>query len=216
MRFLVFTFSFSIAAFGLLLPTKSAAFSEGDRAEFCKKSPDNARCRGEAIALADRPGEPGACMIKVKQVETPTICKLVINSDKIVVYSEIGDGLELLRGRKASQEISLTPNLVKTIRYNKGTKDNSTARVLNTVFFGLGGLFTPNKRVAEISIDYITPGALALKSTDPSTEIAPGSREPKVTTVVTVVRSKTGEVLRQQLERSTGLVAEVPLPPVRK
>jgi hypothetical protein len=212
MRFLVLTFSFSIAAFGLLLPTQSAAFSESDRTDSCKKAPNGAQCREGAIALADRPGEPGACMIKIKQLETPTVCKLVINSDKILVYSEIGDALASLRGKKSSQAISIAPNLVKTIRYNKGTKDNSTARVLNTVFFGLSGIFTPNKRVAEISIDYITPGTLALKSTNPlpDKEIALGSREPMVTTVVTVVRRKTGETLRQQLERSTGLVAEGP------
>jgi hypothetical protein len=222
MRFLVLAFSLSIAAFGVLLPTKSTASGEVDRAEICPKSTNPSQCRSEQpIRLADRLGEPGACVIKVSQVETPTICKLVINADKIAVYSEIGDRLESLKGQKASQEILIPPNLVKTIRYNYGTKDNSTARILNALSFGpLGGLLTRDKKVAEIAIDYITPltGSLAFKSTTtlPEKEISPSSREPKLMTVVTVVRRKTGETLRQQLERSTGLVAEVPLPPVRR
>jgi hypothetical protein len=205
MRFIRITFTFSIAAFVAIPPTQALSQVNGD----------------QPIAFADRPGESGACVIKDNQVETRTVCKLVITPETIVAYYEIGEPLAALRGKKASREVLLIPSVIKAIRYHKETLDNSTARVLNTVLFGpLSGLLTRDKKVAEIAIDYITPlpGALALKS---STAILPATimsanPEPKLTTLTVVVRRKTGKALRQQLEQTSRLVADVPMSPIRK
>jgi hypothetical protein len=71
--------------------------------------------------------------------------------------------------------------VIKAIRYHKETRDNSTARILNTVRFGpLGGLLTRDKKVAEIAIDYIMPStqALALKSATAPTAWCDRDRQP--------------------------------------
>jgi hypothetical protein len=205
MRFIAITFILSIAALGAIPPTQALSQTDGDK----------------PIAFADRPGESGACLIKDNQVETRTVCKLVITPETIVAYYELGDPLAALRGKKASREILLSPSVIKAIRYHKATKDNSTARVLNTVLFGpVSGLLTRNKKVSEIAIDYITPPlkSLALKSATAELSGAIGSAnpEPKLTTLTVVVRRKTGEALRQQLEQSSGLTADLPVPSIRK
>jgi hypothetical protein len=205
MRLIAITFTFAIAAFSAMPPTPVLSQINGDN----------------PIAFADRPGEAGACVIKDNQVETPTVCKLVITPETIAAYYEIGGPLAALRGKKASQEIRFSPTVIKAIRYRNETRDNSTARILNTLSFGpLGGLLTGNKRVAEIAIDYITPrtGALALKSATaemPST-IASANPEPPMTTLRVIVRRKTGKALRQQLEQSSGVAADLPVPSIKK
>jgi hypothetical protein len=205
MRFVAITFTLAIATFGASLPTQALSQVNGD----------------QPIAFADRPGESGACVIQDNQVATRTVCKLVVTPETIAAYYEIGEPLAALRGKKASREVLLGPSVIKAIRYHKETQDNSTARVLNTVLFGpLSGLLTRDKKVAEIAIDYITPlpGALALKSATavlPAT-IMSANPEPKLTTLTVVVRRKTGKALRQQLEQTSRLIADVPVSPIRK
>jgi hypothetical protein len=205
MRFIAITFTLAIAAFGAIPPTQCWGQTDG----------------APPIAFADRPGEPGACVIKDDQVETQTVCKLMITPEKITAYYEIGERLAVLRGKKASREILLSPTVIKAIRYHKETRDNSTARILNTVRFGpLGGLLTRDKKVAEIAIDYIMPPPqpLALKSATAEFSGAIGSAnpEPKLITLRIVVRRKTGQALRQQLEQSSGLTADLPVPAIKK
>lgn len=205
MRFMAITFTLAIAAFGVIPPTQILSQTDGD----------------QPIAFADRPGEAGACVIKDNQVETRTVCKLVITPETIAAHYEIGEPLAALRGKKASREIRFSPTAIKAIRYHEETRDNSTARILNTVSFGpLGGLLTRSKKVTEIAIDYITPrpGTLTLKSATAELPGAIGAAnpEPKLTTVRVVVRRKTGKALRQQLEQSSGVTADLPVPAIRK
>jgi hypothetical protein len=205
MRFIAITFILSIAAFGAIPQTQALSQINGDN----------------PIAFADRPGESGACLIKDNQVETRTVCKLVITSETIAAYYEIGEPLATLRGKKASREIMLSRSVIKAIRYHKETRDNSTARVLNTVLFGpVSGLLTRNKKVAEIAIDYITPPlkplALKLATAELSGAIGSANPEPKLTTLTIVVRRKTGKALRQQLEQTSKLIVDVPVSPIRK
>lgn len=224
MRLLIISLTFFITALTGLPPTKAEPLSERDRYELCSKSPQNSQCINYQvlIALDDRPGEAGACVLTVNSVENKTVCKLAINKDAIVAYYEVGNSLEALGDKKASREIPLSPSVIKAIRYREGTKDNTTGRVLNTLFFGLGGLFgTRNKKVSEIAIDYITPPASAPEAlnsrtatSEPRTETPATKAETNTTTLAVVIRRKTGEALRQQLEQLTGLKAETP--PVEK
>jgi hypothetical protein len=205
MRFIAITFTLAIAALGAISPTPALSQINGDK----------------PIAFTDRPGESGACVIKDNRVETRTVCKLVVTPETIAAYYEIGEPLAALRGKKASREILLNPSVIKAIRYHKATQDNSTARVLNTVLFGpVSGLLTGNKKVAEIGIDYIIPQtkplALKLATTELSEEIVAVESEPKLITLTIVVRRKTGQALRQQLEQSSGVTADYPLSLTRK
>ena len=224
MRLLIISFTLFITTLTGMPPIKAESLSETDRSELCSKSPQNSQCNKAqvSIALDDRPGEAGACVLTNNSVENKTICKLVVNKDTIAAYYEIGEPLEALGGKKASREIPLSPSVIKAIRYQEGTKDNTTGRVLNTLFFGLGGLFgTRNKKVSELTIAYMTPPQSAsipevLNSRTATSEPHVGTVESKtetsMTTLAVVVRRKTGEGLRQQLEQLTGLKAEVPQP----
>ena len=226
MRLLIISLTFFITALTGLPPTKAEPLSERDRYELCSKSPQNSQCSNYQvpIALDDRPGEAGACVLTVNSVENKTICKLVVNKDTIVAYYEIGESLEVLGDKKASREIPLSLGAIKAIRYREGTKDNTTGRVLNTLFFGLGGLFgSRNKKVSEIAVDYITPqqstsvpdtSTPQLGTSAPPAKTSETKADSGITTLAVVVRRKTGEALRQQLEQLTGLKAEVP--PVEK
>ena len=225
MRLLLLAFTVFLTTLTGLPPVKAEPMSETDRYELCSKSPQNVQCSNYQvpIALDARPGEAGACVLTVNSVENKTICKLVVNKDTIAAYYEIGDSLEVLGGKKASREMPLSPGAIKAIRYREGTKDNTTGRVLNTLFFGLGGLFgTRNKKVSELSLDYTAQAASAPEASSPrtaSTETLVGTSAPKVEagkteaglmTLAVVVRRNTGEALRLQLEQLTGLKATVP------
>ena len=226
MKLFILTLTVVLATFTGLRSAQAEPSSETDRYELCSKAPQNSQCSNyqAPIALDARPGEAGACVLTVNSVETKTICKLVVNKDTIAAYYEIGDSLEALGGKKASREIPLSPSAIKTFRYQKGTKDNTTGRVLNTLFFSLGGLFgTRNKKVSELTIAYTTPpqstSAPEPSTPQPATSTPPAKTsetkaESGITTLAVVVRRKTGEALRQQLEQLTGLKAEVP--PVEK
>jgi hypothetical protein len=227
MRLIALSLSVLMAASGALLPTQAQALGEAERAELCQKLPDDAQC--QPIAFADRPGEPGACVITVNQVPQQTVCKLVVNNGQIMAYQEIGAGLESLKGQKASREILLSSGAIKAIRYQEGQKGNGTARVINTLVFGWMGLLTRDKKVAEISMDYAPPlaaapvelppnaasvdlpsGALAAPAVNGEPPAAMAAPQPSLMTLSVVVRRKTGEELRRQLEELTGLKAEGP------
>ena len=254
-------------------PIHAQQLSEEDRYKLCTDAPTTAQCSGYEvpIALDDRPGEAGACVRVVSAIETQTVCKLVVNENKVTAYYEVGEKLPFLKKRRATREIQLNPKEIKAIQYQEGSKGNTTARVINTLLFGISGLFTRNKAVSEIAIDYAAPSSDlpptppgATGSTDPQisgssavakapdsvaakpiagSSAAPDSAaakptnpqaaasnptDPIPTTAVTasapantdrikiVVRRKTGESLRRQLEQLTGMQAVTPPAPVRQ
>ncbi len=208
-----------------LAPVYAQQLSEEDRYKLCTDSPSNAQCKGyEApIALDDRPGEAGACVMVTNKIESQTVCKLVINEKTVTTYYEVGEKLSFFNKRKATREIQLNPADIKAIQYQEGSKDNSTGRVINTLLFGLGGLFTANKAVSEVAIDYIIPVPIgsATRTTETDSKPNTAAKMPDVTAtadtnvdrIKVVVRRKMGKALRLQLEQLTGIKAEVPAPP---
>lgn len=197
-------------------PVSAQLVDEPNLAEICSKSPMNSRCAGYSseVALEKRPGEPGACVLTINAVNTETVCKLSITGQTIAAYYEFGEKISSLDNEKATQEIQISPSNIKAIRYRETTKDNSTARVVNAVVFGLPGLFgTRDKKVSEIEIEYITnsetvspatPQKAESETSVPSSE----SSEEKRNIVRIVVKRKTGEKLLTQLQELTGLKAE--------
>ena len=198
-------------------PVLAQGLSVKEANEVCIKSPMDTQCQGEAIALDDRPGEAGACTMIANDVAHQTVCKVVVTNQRVTAYYELGPELESLRGDKATREIQINPSNIKSIGYKEGEKDNTTAKVVNAVLFGLGGLFgTRNKEVSEIAIEYTTPlqSSSGATSLEPKVETAVTASEtvaPPIavasTTLKIVVRRRTGKDLRQQLEQLTGISA---------
>ncbi len=79
------------------------------------KIPQNSQCNGYQvpIALDDRPGEAGACVVTTKKIETRTVCKLAVNNGKVIAYYEIGEDLEVLSDKKATREIQINGTEIK-------------------------------------------------------------------------------------------------------
>lgn len=219
-------------------PVYAQQLSEADRYKLCSDSPSDLQCKGykAPVVLDDRPGEAGACVMITNKVESQTVCKLAVGKNKVIAYYEVGEKLRFLNKRKATHEIQLNSSDIKALQYQEGSKDNSTARVVNTLLLGWGGLFTADKAVSEIAIDYIIP--LPIESTSsatvetqtvetqtvetdskfsnalakmPETLAAANANEP-MNRIKVVVRRKTGKNLRLQLEQLTGIKAEMPAP----
>lgn len=229
MRLITIASTSLLAMFVGFSPVYAQQLSEEDRYKLCSDSPSNAQCKGyEApVLLKDRPGEAGACVMLTNKVESQTVCKLVVSEKKVIAYYEVGEKLRFLKKRKATREIQINSSDIKALQYQEGSKDNSTARVVNTLLFGLGGLFTRNKAVSEIAIDYTIPSPIESTSATVETQsevsdtlaeipLATANAEANVNQIKIVVRRKTGKSLRLQLEQLTGIQAEVPTPPEEK
>lgn len=197
----------------------SAQVAERDLAELCSKSPMNSRCTDYSteVALEKRPGEAGGCIVTINGVDTDTVCKLSIVGQTIVAYYEFGDKVSTLDNEKATKEIQISPSNIKAIRYRETTKDNSTARAVNTFVFGLPGLLmTRDKKVSEIEIEYNSDSETASQTTPQKTEpetLPASSSEQKKNRIRIVVKRKTGENLLSQIQELTGLKAEALLGP---
>lgn len=218
-------------------PVYAEQLSEADRYQLCSDSPSDLQCKGykAPVVLDDRPGEAGACVMVTDKVENQTVCKLVISGKKVIVYYEVGEKLRFLNKRKATREIQINPSHIKALQYQEGSKDNSTARVVNTLLFGWGGLFTANKAVSEVAIDYTIPLPIESTATTVATQTvatqtietesklsnalakmpevsAAANTNETMNRIKVVVRRKTGKDLRLQLEQLTGIKTEMPAP----
>jgi hypothetical protein len=210
MRSPIFFPTSSLIVILALTPVSAQLVNEPDLAELCSTSPLNSRCTGYSreVALEKRPGEAGACVLIINGVNTETVCKLTITGQTIAAYYEFGDKVRSIDNEKATQEIQISPSNIKVIRYREAKKDNSTARVVNTIVFGLPGLFgTRDKKVSEIEIEYI-PNSETTKAGSETSVVSADSPEGTKNTLRIIVKRKTGEKLLTQLQELTGLKAE--------
>ncbi|MFB2876386.1 hypothetical protein [Floridanema aerugineum] len=210
MRSPIFLPTSSLIVILALAPVSAQLVNEPDLAELCSTSPLNSRCTGYSreVALEKRPGEAGACVLIINGVNTETVCKLTITGQTIAAYYEFGDKVQAIDNEKATQEIQISPSNIKVIRYREAKKDNSTARVVNTIVFGLPGLFgTRDKKVSEIEIEYI-PNSETTKTGSETSVVSADSPEATKNTLRIIVKRKTGEKLLTQLQELTGLKAE--------
>ncbi len=170
--------------------------------QLCSSFPLNSQCKGyEApIPLDNRSGKKGDCIFKNNEVEKRGICKINVNETGITIYQETGKELEIIKDKKPTRIIQITPSNVSKIEYREDEKDNTGAKVVNTLLFGVGGLLlTHNIKVSEIQIHYtsITPQ-------DTSQE------QQSVDSLRIIVGRDTGREMRSQLEKITGQQAEIP------
>jgi hypothetical protein len=180
----------------LAIPSLAHAMSSEDLYRLCSEFPHNSQCKGyEApIGLAKRPGKTAACLIKTPEAELKGACKFQIDDQEITLYQEFGDNLSVLQNEKATRKIIIPNSDVSSIQYREGKKTNTGATVVNTLAFGLVGLFlTPKKKYAEVSVNYAVAG---------------GSGDSNY--AVMVLDRDTGLETRFQLEKATGKTVELP------
>ncbi|MBD2517601.1 hypothetical protein H6G93_22005 [Nostoc sp. FACHB-973] len=170
--------------------------------QLCSRFPLNSQCQGyeTPISLGNRSGKTGNCIFKKNEVENRGLCKITVNETGITIYQETGKKLEIINDQKPTRTIEISATSVSGIEYREDEKNNTDAKVLNTLLFGIAGLLlTPNKKVSEIQINYT--------STTPQDT---SQEQQSVDSLRLVVGRETGREMRSQLEKITGRQAEVP------
>jgi hypothetical protein len=186
-----------IAIAPINLAKAAPAMDSEDLYRLCSSFPHNSQCKGyEApIALDQRSGKSGGCVIKTIQMEYKGACKVAMDSDNITIYQEYGDGLSVLKNDKATKSFKIPNSSVNAIQYREGKRSNTGAAVVNTLIFGLPGLLlTPKKKYAEISTQHA------------AIELAGSNLE----STLLVFDRDTGLEMRFQLEKNTGKTVELP------
>ncbi|MBD2487345.1 MULTISPECIES: hypothetical protein [Nostocales] len=170
--------------------------------QLCSSFPLNSRCQGYEvpISLDDRSGKKGDCILNKNDLEKRGNCKVNVNEIGVTIYQEMGEKLEIINDKKSTQIIQISPKEISRIEYREDEKDNTDARVVNTLLFGITGfLLTPNKKISEIQINYAS-------ATPEDT-----SQEQRSMDYLRIfVGRGTGREMRSQLEKITGLQAETP------
>lgn len=168
----------------------------------CSRFPLNSQCQGYEVpvSLENRSGKKGECIFKNNETENRGLCKINVNETGVTIYQEIGKTLKVLDNKKSTRTIQITPTSVSKIEYREGEKDNTGAKVTNTLLFGVAGLFlTPKNKVSEIAINY-TSGS--------PQDTSQGEQSENYLRVV--IGRDTGREMRSQLEKITGRQAETP------
>ncbi|MCM0590283.1 MAG: hypothetical protein KA716_08495 [Gloeotrichia echinulata DEX184] len=159
--------------------------------QLCSRFPLNSQCKDYQVpvALDNRAGKTGDCIFKNNEVEIRGNCKIVVNDAGITIYQETGTTLKVIDDKKSTRTVQITPASVTAIQYREDTRDNTEGRIVNTILFGIGGLFTPDQKVSEIEINYT--------STTPQDT----SQGQSVNSLKVIVGRQTGRELRSQLEK---------------
>ncbi len=168
----------------------------------CSHFPLNSQCKGyeTPISLDDRLGKTGDCIFKNNEVENRGLCKITVNEAGITIYQETGKQLEIIKDQKSTRTIQITPTSVSGMEYYEDEKDNTGAKVVNTILFGIAGLLlTPNKKVSEIRVNYT--------STTPQDT---SQEKESINSLRVVIERNTGREMRSQLEKITGRQAQTP------
>ncbi len=175
---------------GVFAPSAHALDSE-KLYQLCSRFPLNSQCKDYQvpIALDNRAGKTGDCIFKNNEVESRGNCKIVVNDAGITIYQETGTTLKVIDDKKSTRTVQITPASVTAIQYREDTRDNTEGRIVNTILFGIGGLFTPDQKVSEIEINYT--------STTPQDT----SQGQSVNSLKVIVGRQTGRELRSQLEK---------------
>ncbi|AFY42520.1 hypothetical protein Nos7107_1889 [Nostoc sp. PCC 7107] len=193
---------FSLLLFESVFIAPVNALNAKELYQLCSSFPLNSRCQGyEApISLDNRSGKKGDCILKKHDLEKRGNCKINVNETGITVYQEMGERLEIINDKKSTRIIQIFPNNISRIEYREDEKDNTDARVVNTLLFGITGfLLTPNKKISEIQINYAS-----------ATPEDTSQEQQSMDYLRIFVGRGTGREMRSQLEKITGLQAETP------
>ncbi|MEQ8973995.1 MAG: hypothetical protein RIE73_26835 [Coleofasciculus sp. C1-SOL-03] len=186
----------SLTSFVLAASRPAQANPEVDLYTLCTKFPLNSRCEGyePPVSLKQRSGHEGICALISGETDLSGKCKISLTEGVITAYIEQGDRLAVLDDERPTQEITVAASDVATLTYQEGKKANVGRIIGNTLLFGvLGAIFTKPDQIAQIEVGFT------------------GESDPATTQVLTLVTERElGLTLRTNLERLTGIFAEIP------
>lgn len=164
--------------------------SAAERFRLCTAFPLNSRCEGYTppVALKQRPGNEAICQVRAGETETAGNCKIVLTDDRITVYVEYGEKLELLDDKPDTREISMAVGDVSNLRYRETSKIDIAEVLLITWL----AIFKPDK-FSEIEI------------------VVAETAQSEISSLTLVTDRELGMNLRTNLERLTGRFAEIPV-----
>ncbi|MFB2976917.1 hypothetical protein [Microseira sp. BLCC-F43] len=180
---------------GLSVP--AAAGDEVDIYTLCSKFPLNSRCQGYQIPvpLEERSGDLGECSLKTGETTKEGDCKVLLTEQKITIYMEEGEELEILQGQKTTREYNISIKDITALSYKKESRTPTSRRVRNFLLFGvLGAALTRPDKLAQIDIGF--------------TDSSPN--QPVANTLTLLLKRDTGTTLKDQLVQLTGITAVEP------
>lgn len=180
---------------GLSFP--ATAEEEVDIHTLCSKFPLNSRCQEYQIPvpLEERSGDLGECSLKTGETTKEGDCKVLITDQKITIYIEEGEEIEILQGQKNTREINIFIKDITALSYKKESRTPTSRRVRNFLLFGvLGAALTRPDKLAQIDIGF----------TDSS------QNQPGANTMTLLLKRDTGTTLKDRLIQLTGIAAVEP------
>ena len=217
-----------LLTFSLLVPICSWQLSApvlaetSNVAQLCEKFPKNSRCLDiqPPKTLKGLSGQKAKCL----DSQTSKMLKCLVNwtPTSLLVFSETGEKLKALNGRRATRTYRIPYSSINALAYSESSKVNTGA----VLAFGLWGLLSRIKR-SSLSIRYAdkvvedqgepfdtSPNQDVLASDDSTDstviELKPikGSFNPQKHNseerLVMVIKRKDGRALINRLERKTG------------
>ena len=180
---------------GLSFP--ATAEEEVDIYTLCSKFPLNSRCQGYQIPvpLEERSGDLGECSLKTGETTKEGDCKVLLTDQKITIYMEEGEELEILKGQKTTREYNISIKDITALSYKKESRTPTSRRVRNFLLFGVvGAALTRPDKLAQIDIGF----------TDSS------QNQPVANTMTLLLKRDTGTTLKDRLIQLTGIAAVEP------
>jgi hypothetical protein len=149
----------------------------------CSRFPFNSRCQGVEvpIPLSLRSGDEAVCKVTSPNMELVGQCKINLTDTMITAYVETGQPLNILEGKRRSQEVRIPINAIATLTYREGTRTNTDRLIGNILAFGLiGALTTRPDRVSQLDIGFTPPSATSTTSSNStsSNSTSPNSANP--------------------------------------
>lgn len=189
----------AIATTSLVLSLSVPATAENEvyLHTLCSNFPLNSRCQGYQIpvALEERSGDLGECSLKTGETTKEGDCKVLLTYQKITIYMEEGEELEILQGNKTTREYNIFLKDITALFYKKESKTPTSRRVRNFLLFGvIGAALTRPDKLAQIDIRF----------TDSS------QNQPIPNTFTLLLKRDTGTTLKDKLLQLTGLTAVEP------
>lgn len=178
------------------LSVPATAEDEVDIHTLCSKFPLNSRCQGYQIPvpLDERSGDLGECSLKTGETTKDGDCKVLLAEQKITIYMEEGEELEILKGNKTTREYNILLKDITALSYKKASRTPTSRRVRNFLLFGvLGAALTRPDKLAEIDIGF----------TDSQNQAVPS-------TLSLLLKRDTGINLKDKLVQLTGIAAVEP------
>jgi hypothetical protein len=175
----------------------ATAEDEVDIHTLCSKFPLNSRCQGYQIPvpLEERSGDLGECSLRTGETTKEGDCKVLLTEQKITIYMEEGEELEILQGQKTTREYNIAIKDITALSYKKESRTPTSRRVRNFLLFGvLGAALTRPDKLAQIDIGF----------TDSS------QNQPVANTLTLLLKRDTGTTLKDRLMQLTGIAAVEP------